>query len=683
MNRLYRRLAFTNIRNSRQFYLPYLLTGILSAMLFYCMRAMQGNEGLAQMHGGMEIKSILTFGLGIVAIFIGIFLFYTNSFIMKRRKKELGVYNILGMEKKHIAKVMFWETLFTFAVSVGGGLGLGIAFQKLLTMLLYHLTGLESSIQFYVSGHGCLQTIQLFAVIYLLGLLYNFMQIQMANPIELLRSQNAGEKEPKTKLLMTAAGVLCIGMGYYIAITTENPMAVLSLFFVAVLLVILGTYFLFTAGSIAFLKLLRKNRSYYYQTKHFTTVSGMIYRMKQNAVGLANICILSTMVLVMISTTVSMYVGLDDELENRYPAEIGINIYYHAVPEAAATAKILETVKGSIQDSGRTVTGVSESVSISVMGLQEGNELSVVGTSMMQYMDNSDINSIAAVGITTKEWYEGYAGTSVKDLQNGEVAIASEPEYTENSIILNQIEYRVAEFCPIPEDAAEYNNIVGGTMYLIVKDDAALQQIYQNLSMGLTESDRNIQIIYSLNVDIDGTKQEKLDCVAAVRETLQNAGENGMLQEMGNYDSTYIESREEGYESFLSLNGGLFFLGLFLGVMFLMVTVLIIYYKQISEGYEDKERFAIMEKVGMSNMEVKKAIGSQIRTVFFLPLVTAAIHLAAAFPMLKRLLAMLNLTNGTLFILCLIGTVIVFGLIYLVVFILTSKSYYKIVGNQV
>ena len=277
------------MKNNRQFYLPYLLTGMLSAMMFYSMRAMQGNSGLDNVRGAMQLKTILTLGLGVIGIFVCILLFYTNSFIMKRRKKELGVYNILGMEKKHMARVLFWETLTTFVLSVGGGLILGIAFNKLLTMLLYRITGLSESIPFYISGWGCMQTIELFGLIYLATLFYNFMQVKLANPVELLRSGNTGEREPKTKLLLAVFGVLCLSAAYYIAITTEDIMSVLGLFFVAVLLVIVGTYALFTAGSIAFLKLLRSNKNYYYQTKHFTSVSGMIYRMKQNAVGLAKI----------------------------------------------------------------------------------------------------------------------------------------------------------------------------------------------------------------------------------------------------------------------------------------------------------------------------------------------------------------------------------------------------------
>lgn len=681
MNKLYPKLAATNIKNNGQFYLPYLLTGILSVMMFYCMRAIQGNEGLEQMRGGMQLIMIMTMGTWVIAIFVCIFLFYTNSFIMKRRKKELGVYNILGMEKKHIAKVLFLETLVTYIVSVGGGLILGILFNKFLTMFLYRLTGLESSIQFYISWDGCRQAVELFGAIYLATLIYNFMQIKMANPIELLHGGNTGEKEPKTKIFMTLVGVACIAVAYYIAITTENPMAVLSLFFLAVVLVIIGTYCLFTAGSIAFLKLLKRNKKYYYQTRHFTTVSGMIYRMKQNAVGLANICILSTMVLVMVSTTVSMYVGLDDEINERYPAEIGANVYFNTVPDEQATTAMFESVKSRITESGRIITRQEQIVNFQLVTVLKGNELLLSSQN-----EGADFANFTIVAVMTKKQYENYTEETITNLADKEVAVASAPDYAADTIEIAGMSYHVADAFSLPDEETDGYNYESGIMYLIVRDDAELQKIYENVSAVYADEavGQMRHLNYQMEIDIDGTAEEKRACANIVREEIDSWKEDtSMPEQVRYYDSSYVESRQEGYADFVSSNGGLFFLGLFLGVMFLMVTVLIIYYKQISEGYDDRERFAIMEKVGMSNAEVKSAISAQVRTVFFLPLVTAAIHLAAAFPMLKRLLAMLNLTNGTLFICCLAGTVVVFGLIYLVVFILTSKSYYKIVGNQV
>lgn len=680
MNSFYRKLAFTNIRNSKHFYLPYLLAGVLSAMMFYNMCAIRHNEGLEGVRGAAFVIEIMGMGTWIIAIFVSIFLFYTNSFIMKRRKKELGVYNILGMEKKHIVRVLFWEALFTYLTTVGAGLIAGILFNKFLTMLLYWMTGLTESIPFYISGRACSQTVTLFGVICLATLIYNFMQIQMANPIELLHSTNAGEREPKTKLLMAVAGVICIGGGYLISIMTTNPIQVISLFFVAVLLVIVGTYFIFMAGSIAFLKMLRKNKKYYYQTRHFTTVSGMLYRMKQNAVGLANICILSTMVLVMISTTVSMYAGLEDELDSRCPRDLAVTFQFDTVPSKETTDRMLAELKESIADSGRSVEGQGEITDISLSTHHtDGNRFDIVDDSFFDY------SHVTMIAVMTKESCEDYNGIALGEIGDGEAAIVTKPKLGLETVILNGREYRVTEELELHEGEDYVAALIEGLMYLIVKDDAELQRIYENLSATWASQQHRIGFYaeYQIGIDIDGTPEEKLECLSQIRQDINTWQVDGVSRIGEPFVSFHVESREENRESYLRQNGALLFLGLFLGTMFLMETVLIIYYKQISEGYGDKERYAIMERVGMSNAEVKASINSQVRTVFFLPLVTAVIHLAAAFPLLKRLMLLLNLTNDTLFIWCLAGTVVVFAVIYLGVFMMTSKSYYKIVGNQV
>lgn len=682
MNSLYRKLAWINIKSNKHFYLPYLLTGIISVMMFYCMRAIQGNEGLKNVRGGVNIVSILSLGLIVTGFFVCILLFYTNSFIMKRRKKELGVFNILGMEKRHIAKVMFWEMIITILISVGMGLLLGIIFNKLLTMILYQLTGLEESIPFYISKYGCLQTIELFGIIYFATFLYNFMKIQLANPIELLRSTNTGEREPRTKIFLSVIGIVCLGIAYGISITTESPLQVLLLFFVAVMLVIIGTYCLFTAGSIAFLKMLRKNKKYYYQIRHFTAVSGMIYRMKQNAVGLANICILSTMVLVMLSTTISMYIGLEDELNHRYQAELGVQIYFLETPKKETTEQILEEIKKCIYKNGRMITKQIENLSFETTAFWTGNEISV-----LEERIGYNIDKIVIVDVMTKENYEKISGNMIKELKEGEIAFASTAEYTEDQILFNRIKYSIAERVDFPKEEKweeEFYGVSGkGMIYLIVPDEAVLQKVIQGIYVTISETESSYlpRLSYQIALDINGTAEEKIECAMAIRELMRQDGEWMISNKMQGVYSSYTESRQEGYMDFLSINGGFFFLGLFLGSMFLMVTVLIIYYKQISEGYEDKERFAIMQKVGMSRTEVKSAIRAQIQMVFFFPLAMAAIHLAAAFPMLRRMLALLNLTNEILFAWCLVGTILVFGIIYLGVFMITSRSYYKIVGK--
>ena len=445
------------------------------------------------------------------------------------------------------------------------------------------------------------------------------------------------------------------------------------------MLVIVGTYFLFNAGSIAFLKLLRKNKRYYYQTRHFTTVSGMIYRMKQNAVGLANICILSTMVLVVISMTVCMYAGIEGELKTQYPAELEL-IFYDpdGQQDAQAFDRMADEIECVIKENGRVITGKQKGSYVGTAVAMTGNKITALDRSAM------DFSNMYVLEIMTKDGFEEYMQETIPDIPDGSVAVMMDSVYEQDTIVMGNTEYPVEQSMKFPiRDAV--SEFVGGSVILIVKDENALENMRKQLAAMETEAygeERTVDLTYVMNFDMSGSGEEKIACANAVRERVSEWQNDETNPKTMRLDCNVI-SRAEGHIDYETSNGGLLFLGLFLGSMFLMITVLIIYYKQISEGYEDKERFAIMEKVGMSNEEVKATIRSQVRMVFFLPLATAACHLAAAYPMLKKLLALVSLYNGTLFAWCLAGTVLVFGLIYLAVFIITSKSYYKIVGNQV
>lgn len=664
---LYTRLAFTNMKKNGQFYIPYLITGIITVAMFYIMCALNGNPGWDGKSGSADIKAILVLGSIVIAIFSVIFIFYTNSFIIKRRKKELGVYNILGMEKKHLAKVLFLETLFTAIAAIGGGLLTGVLFNKLMCMLLFHLMGFDAGIGFYVSVSGVSLTVALFAAIYFLTLLYDMLQIKLANPIELLHGSNVGEREPKTKILLALIGFVCIGIGYYMAITTESPLKALMLFFVAVLLVIVGTYCLFTAGSIALLKILRKNKNYYYKARHFTAVSGMLYRMKQNAVGLANICILSTMVLIMVSTTVSMYLGVEDELDNRFTSDITVTANFD--DEISGEDTILDTTNQTVKDSGRTIGNESSYSYLPIGCAQDGNSFDFTKS-----LRSSDYDSITYLCVMTRDSYEAMTDEQLPEIGQHEAVLVTQDKCDMSSFSLGGQEYTVKDTKTTISRGDQYMaDMMSGFYYIVVNDKASLDEIYQLQKSAYGENSSSYT--YNVQIDIDGSKSEKIACGEAVSKAM-----DGMS---GSYKSIYSECRDAYSDNFHHLYGGLFFLGLFLGTMFLMITVLIIFYKQISEGYDDKERFAIMEKVGMSSAEVKATISSQVKIVFFLPIVTAAIHVAAAFPMVRRLLAVLNLTNTALFAGCLAGTIVVFAVIYLIVFLLTSKTYYKIVGEQV
>ena len=679
MNNIYAKLAGTNIRNNRQLYLPYILSGIMTVAMFYLMMFINNNPGIDKIPGARNLKMIMELGVGVIAIFSYIFIFYTNSFISKRRKKEIGIYNILGMEKRHIGRVLALETVFVAVITILGGLAAGIVFSKLVLMLLYRILGFDETVMFYITGSGIRTTLVVFGILYVFTLIYNLMQITFAKPVELLRGGNVGEKEPKTKWLMAIAGAACIVTAYYIAITTENPIKVLTLFFVAVLLVIAGTYFLFTAGSIAVLKMLRNNKNFYYNKKHFAAVSGMLYRMKQNAAGLASICILSTMVLVMVSTTVSMFAGVQDELAARYPQEITLYSTYDNVFEGKDD--VTDLVKQTIADQGRTIE--NECSYRYLLLLLKQNDTSFEAASQDAW--NSDL---AMVNVATRDDLialdNRFTEENTSLPQSGTVSVYGSKAYDADTITILGKEFQVGESRVFTIDKDMYASLGFNDDYYVVVDSLdTLKDIF-----ALANTDNRITSYRGVSgYDIDGTTAEKIACADAVNEAIQAANEKAGLNKedtvTNGLTSRYMESRSANENEFYSLYGGLFFLGVFLGIMFLMVTVMIIFYKQISEGYDDKQRYEIMEKVGMSNEEVKTSIQSQIRMVFFLPIVTAAIHVAAAFPMINRLLMLLNLTNTRLFVICLIITILIFTVIYYIVFKLTSRSYYKIVGNQV
>ncbi len=664
---MYTKLAITNIKNNRQFYFPYLLTGIITVAMFYIMCALESNPGIQSMPGAKNLGLILRLGIGVIGIFAVIFLFYTNSFIIKRRKKELGIYNILGMEKRHIAKILSKEAFFTAIIAIGGGLVTGVLFHKLACMLLYRMIGFNGGITFSFSKKGVMITAILFAIVYLLTYIYDLFQVQLANPIELLQSGNKGEREPKTKAIMAVLGVLCLGTGYFIAITTKNPIKALTLFFVAVILVIIGTYLLFTAGSIALLKILRRNKGYYYQTKHFTSVSGMIYRMKQNAVGLANICILSTMVLVAVSTTVSLYVGIEDIMKERYPNEINISAYYDT--GAPAEDSIAPIVEKSVKESGRKIRHEEDYLELYFAAIKDQGQYSLDKEKVKTAGDR-----VSGFVVLTREDCKKKYNEEIPELAENEVALLTIKKTDMDTLVLENRSYHVKEIKQFQntEDFETIADIMDEYYYVIVNDVQDMERLWQLQKDIYQENSSSIS--RQVRLDIDGDSEQKKECFENIKTALGPEQAKARI---------LIDSRQSNLDEFYQIYGGFLFLGLFLGILFLMITVLIIFYKQISEGYDDKERFSIMEKVGMSNDEVKATIRSQVRTVFFLPILMAAIHVGMAFPMIKRLLWLFGLSNTALFAGCMAGTILVFTLIYLLVFLKTSKTYYKIVGGQV
>ncbi|OUQ24800.1 cell division protein FtsX [Lachnoclostridium sp. An131] len=654
------RLAAGNIKKNGSTYFPYILTCVVTVMLYYIVKSLSLNPGLEEMAGDQTLISLMEMGTRIIGLFALIFLFYTNSFLLKRRKKEFGVFHILGLGKRHLAKTLAWESLYAFFISMAGGLLFGMALDKLMFLLIAKIVRAEVSLGFFVSAEAIWSTVRLFAVIFLLIFLNAVRQIQVATPVSLLQDSQAGEREPKTKWLSALLGFLCVGTGYYLAITTKNPISSIYIFFIAATLVVVGTYLLFTAGSIAFLKLLRSSKSYYYRTGHFISVSGMIYRMKQNAVGLANICILSTMVLVMISATSSLMIGIDDVVNSRYPYDF---VVYSREDTEERSEALYARVRELQQEQGLSVTDEVEYSYLVFSAMQEGNSFRVSRENVLL-----DADKIVNLYVITLDEYNGAAGANAS-LSDGEILLYdSQGGYNAPSLKLFDREYQVkAVLDDFPGKGLMAANIAS-SYFLVVPGQQEMDAIYAKQKEALTNIASEPDSFYAF--DTDAAQEEQRAFAAALLDLMQNGELKGSPDSKVDADAIYLK-----------LYGGFFFLGLFLGVLFLMAAVLIIYYKQISEGFEDRERFSIMRKVGLSRREVRAAIRSQVLTVFFLPLLVAGVHVAAAFPLMSRLLALLYLSNTRLYMACTAVSFLVFAAFYVIVYLLTARTYYRIVSR--
>lgn len=659
---LYLRLAVGNIKNNRRFYFPFLLTAILTVACFFIMMSTSQSPTLP---GGETTRIVMYLGDIIVALFSVIFLYYTNSFLIKRRKKELGLYNILGLEKRHMAKVLCWETVLSGLIAIGLGLGLGALLDRLMYLLLLNLLRFDVSMTYTFLPRVAILTALLFAGVFVLLLLSNLIQVGRAKPIELLRGGQVGEKEPRVKWPLVVIGVLALGTGYYLAVTTESIMAALGVFFLAVILVIIGTYCLFLAGSIAVLKLMKRNKGYYYKPRHFVSVSGMLYRMKQNAVGLANICILSTMVLVTVSTTVSLYGGVSDILEHRYPYDLETHFYNAAEPVKGYARSVLEQ---AAQEAGLEIEAMVDYESLTMSLVQDGNALSAELS--------TDLPG-AYVQFLTVEGWEALTGQQLQPLGDHQVALCVQEGNLGDQINLLGEDYTVTQRIQEAPKDGSLAAYVSNAYYIVVADDVTLAHLHQAEA---TSRNYSNDLNWKLAASFSGTDEEKREVIDAFRQQLktEELTLNGTSYPLDWFASVRQDNIQEAY----GLYGGFLFLGILLGLLFLMATVLIIYYKQIIEGYDDRSRFQIMRQVGMSKKLISSSVRSQVLTMFLLPLGVAAVHLCFAFPLLTRVLRALALDNVMIFFWCTLATFGAFVVVYVLVYLITARVYYHTVSIQ-
>ena len=649
------RLALSGIRKNRSIYYPYILTAVLTTAMMYIIGSLQQ---ISTDYSGTLAFS-LQLGIVVTSVFSVVFLFYTNSFLMRRRKKEFGLYNILGMEKRHLARLIFWETALMLAVSLTIGLAVGVLLDKLMHLVLSRLVGQAVSLTFAVSPGSMRYTAALISITFALILLNSVRQVYVARPVELLRSAEAGEREPKARWLLGLLGLIALGTGYWLSATVKDAGAMILFFFVAVLLVIAGTYLLFTSGSITLLKALRKNRRYYYKPDHFISVSGMIYRMKQNAVGLANVCILSTMVLVMVFSTLSLWLGMEDTLNSRLRSDIDVRSASTDV--SALEAAVDETLRQA--GASREDTWTYRYLSFSALPTPEGFVSSVSFTE-----SDALIASPATFQVMVVEDYNRMLGRS-ETLAPGEALLeCTRGNYEGDTLrLLDEtfaIKARISDGLGAGQELAsiyDYYCLVVDSMDTLRRLDSEQQAAY---------GDRASAIRTSMSFALLPASPQLSEQVAALLRSQADA--DGF---------TSVAERTELRENLMTLYGGLLFVGLFLGLLFTMAMILIIYYKQITEGYEDRERYRIMRKVGLSRREIRRSISSQILIVFFLPLAAAGLHVAFAFPGIVTMFRALSMTNVTLIAGCALGSFAGFAALYGAVYLLTARVYYRIVSE--
>lgn len=667
------KLALDGIRKNRKLYFPYILTGMVMTMMYYILAFLAASDMLEHMKGGGVLRTMLPLGCNIITIFALLFLFYSNSFLIRQRNKEFGLYNILGMGKGNLVRIIFWENLLVFAISVCSGLVLGVVCSKLAELGMVNLLQEEITYRLYLDWDAIGKTLLIFAGIYFLLLLNSSIKVLKRDPLELLRSSNVGEKPPKANWLLAVLGVILLAAAYYIAVTLESPLEAVIWFFVAVAIVILATYLLFISGSVAFCRLLQRNKRYYYKANHFVSVSSMVYRMKRNGAGLASICILLTMVLVTLSSTLSLYIGAEDSLMSRYPSDIALRL---SVPNLDLfNEESFSQMRSAVQERVSRRENEVEYSGVEIAGLFTENGILIDQEAHMQF-DVDIYENVGYLQIIALEDYNRIMGTQ-ETLEADECLIYGlRTEFTGATFSIEgggtwKVKAVLEEMF-----ASGYSNMqVVPTITLVTNDLATLVQPLLKLETVNGNSIMSFYWSYSFDMDADPDAQ-----IAAYELLRQEIDEIILPSEDGSY--TYLlDGREMGRKEFYGLYGGLFFVGILLSIVFLFAAVLIIYYKQISEGYEDQKRFEVMKKVGMTNKDIRQSVNSQILTVFFLPLIFAGLHLVFAFHLIWLMLQLFSLRNISLVIFVTTACFLMFGILYAIVYKLTAGIYYRIVSG--
>lgn len=680
----YIKLASEGISKNRKFYFPYILTCICMVMMFYIVAYLSMSADFSTIFGGEMLQSMLGFGVFVIGIFSLIFLYYTNSFLIRRRQKEFGLYNILGMGKPNLVKILLWENVLTALVSIAAGLAFGILFSKLAELAAVKILGGETGFNIHVAVTPIVWTVLLFIAIFLLIMMRMVISIFRLRPVEMLRSESTGEKPPKANWLLALIGAALLGSAYYMAVAILDPMTAMVSFFLAVVLVILATYLLFIAGSVVLCRLLQKNKKYYYKTRHFISLSSMTYRMKRNGAGLASICILSTMVLVTVSSTTCLFAQAEDGVKERYPQDVfvSISVADKAILTEAESAPYINAVENVLEEHQEKAENLQDYRMYSLTACQSGADFQID-------LNNVDVEGqsggeLRGIYIIPLEDYNEITGQDIALGEDEALVYPYKMDYDYDTLNFQGFDSWKAEKLdspPVRIGQADANAL--GSLFVVVRDAASMDQLCQlkNDSLG-DEGASSTRRCYSFDLECPDEEQSVIyDEIMDQFMSMSEGQSNGQSDE--GYVYWYGESKAQNRAEYMALFGGLFFLGILLGAVFMFGTVLIMYYKQISEGYEDQDRFDILMKVGMSRKEVKQSISSQVLTVFFLPLIAAGVHLAFAYTLISRFMKLISAAaDDKLLLFVTACCYLVFALFYVVVYVVTSKSYYGIVSTS-
>lgn len=672
----YPRLAFDGIRKNKRLYLPYILTQIGMIMMYYIVIFLRYGESLKGTFGEGTVSIVLMLGGWVIAIFACIFLFYTNSFLIRRRKKEFGLYNILGMDKKNISILLFWESLITSAISLFCGLVLGVALSKLAELgLVKAIGGTDISYVFHVSPTAILLTVGVFAVIFLLLFINSVRQIMGASAVTLIRSENLGEKPPKANPLLGIIGAALLIGAYITAVVITEPLSAILVFFIAVIMVIIGTYLLMIFGSVLLCRFLQKRKNYYYKPNHFISVSSMTYRMKRNGAGLASVCVLATMVLVMISSTTCLLFGTEDSVNTRYPRDIVLSTGFDTIDglDDSNLKKVAAGVDSLAASHKANASNFASYRSVVTVGtISDGGKLIAGGTGVTI---GSNSNAYICFDVVPIEDYNAVMGTN-ETLEPDEVIVYSyRMKYKYDTVTLGDGKTykvkKIADSFLVDGDSAVN---IASSIYIFVPDfkSAATDFAKPENHNGVRTVNYKYFRFFDTELDTAGERALCNDYIDATKPAMSS---------YGNMITFSIDSGNVGRDDYYSAFGSLFYLGVMLSVVFIFAAVLIIYYKQVSEGYEDQSRFEIMQKVGMTKKEIRKSINSQLLTVFFLPLAGAGLHMIFASIIIRRILLTFNFNNPVLFAVTTLVCFVVFALFYTLIYRVTSNAYYKIVSG--